>query len=129
MKFTILMSPVAKARARTVIKGGRVMTFTPSKTVRAENMIRTEITKSNVFYPAGIPLLMTVIFVVEKPKSANKKRLYPVTRPDLDNLTKTVLDGCNKYLYADDSQIVSLYTSKEYGSPPRVEIFIEEYKG
>ncbi len=125
----ILMEPVPNARARTVIKGGRVMTFTPSKTVQAENMIRAEITKSNVFYPVGVPLLMTVIFIVEKPKSANKKRLYPVTRPDLDNFMKTVLDGCNKYLYADDSQIVSLYTSKEFGSPPRIEIQIEEYKG
>ena len=33
-------------------------------------------------------------------------------RPDLDNLAKTILDGCNGIVYADDAQIIELTVSK-----------------
>lgn len=59
-------------------------------------------------------------------KQAKNGELQPVKRPDVDNYTKSILDGANGLLYKDDSQIVSLLTNKHYDETPRVEVFIEE---
>jgi Holliday junction resolvase RusA-like endonuclease len=48
--------------------------------------------------------------------------------PDIDNLEKLVWDslkgdgGC----FADDGQITTCISRKRYGSPPRIEVDIEE---
>ena len=125
MKFTILTEPIPKARARTVVRNGRVMSFTPKATCDAEASIRAQIADSKVFYTKDIPLSVVLDFYITKPPSVNKKRLCPVTRPDLDNYCKLVLDACNGYLWQDDSQIVSLVAKKQYDTPPRIEIEIE----
>ena len=122
MKFVVYGQPVPKARARTVVRNGRVMSFTPKATQEAEAAIRAEIVGCQEFFEAGIPLAVRLLFVVTKPPSIPKKRTYPSVKPDLDNYTKSVLDACNGFLWADDSQVCTLEASKQYGSPPRIEI-------
>lgn len=80
----------------------------------------------------AITLQMT--FFISIPKSMSKKRrelaiqgkIRPITRPDLDNYIKLVLDACNKVIWRDDSQIAVLYSAKLYSEVPRTEISIEE---
>ena len=122
MKLIINQEPIPKARARTVVRNGRVMSFTPKATANAEASIRAQISQDKLFYAAGIPLAIKMWFYISKPPSVSKKRTMPVTRPDIDNYCKLVLDACNKYLWADDSQIVSLEALKRYGNPPRIEL-------
>lgn len=126
MRFEILLEPIPKARARTVVKNGRVMSFTPKATSQAEAFIRSQIAESKEFYPAGVPLSVSMVFHISKPPTVPKKRLMPVTRPDLDNYCKLILDACNKYLWADDSQICHMVATKRYGQPPRIEVVIDE---
>lgn len=126
MKIVINQEPIPKARARTCVRNGRVMSFTPKATADAEASIRAQISQYKTFYPAGIPLAIKMWFYITKPPSVSKKRTLPVTRPDIDNYCKLVLDACNKYLWADDSQIVSLEAFKRYGQPPCIAIEIEE---
>ncbi len=38
-----------------------------------------------------------------------------VTKPDIDNLIKTVLDACNGHVWKDDNQITEITSSKRYG--------------
>jgi len=125
MKITINCEPIPKARARTVVKNGRVMSFTPKATANAESFIRSQIAESKMFFEAGVPLNVKMAFYISRPPSIPKKRLFPVTRPDIDNYCKLVLDACNKFLWADDSQICALGAFKGYGHPPRIEIEIE----
>jgi Holliday junction resolvase RusA-like endonuclease len=125
MKIIINMEPLPKARARTVRIGGKTMSFTPKKTADAESYIRAQIAESKVFFQSGIPLRIKMAFIISRPPSIAKKRLFPVTRPDIDNYCKLVLDACNRFLWADDSQIVILEAAKAYGQPPRIEIEIE----
>lgn len=40
-------------------------------------------------------------------------------RPDLDNITKAILDGLNGHAFRDDAQVVKLEAVKIYGSPAR----------
>jgi Holliday junction resolvase RusA-like endonuclease len=125
MKLTIMVSPVPKARARTIVRNGRVMSFTPKNTQDAENAIRAQIMDLKPF-GAGLPLDVKLEFYITKPPSVNKKRIYPVIRPDIDNYQKLVFDALNGYLIPDDSQIIKVEAAKYYGSPPRIDIEIQE---
>lgn len=125
MKKTFLIEPIPKARARTVVRNGRVMSFTPKATAEAEAAIRAELVGCGEFYDAGIPLAVKMTFVVTRPPSIPKKRTHPVTRPDTDNYVKLVMDSCTRFLWADDSQVCTIEASKVYGSPPRIEIEVE----
>lgn len=63
-------------------------------------------------------------FGINSPKSLNqsktkwllilKKFLRPITRPDVDNYAKPILDALNKKVYVDDGQIVLLHCEKFY---------------
>jgi Holliday junction resolvase RusA-like endonuclease len=124
----IYTDPVAKARARTVVNNGKVHSFTPDKTAVSENVIRYEIAQhyKEPPFPAKTPLALVVVFYCAKPVSKPKKSLYPVCKPDTDNYIKTLLDAGNKFLWYDDSQIVSITALKIYGTPPRIELRLQE---
>ncbi|ANQ88888.1 Holliday junction resolvase [Staphylococcus pseudintermedius] len=65
-------------------------------------------------------------------KSWSKKKLtamltrYKNTKPDLDNLLKTVLDAGNGKLWNDDNQIVEIRTFKKWSETARTVLIIEE---
>lgn len=124
-KLTIYTEPIPKARARTCVRNGRVMSFTPKATADAETIIRSQVMGQQAFFIKGTPLKVNLAFFISRPPSIPKKRQYPVTRPDIDNYTKLVLDALNQYLFEDDSQIVELHATKAYGTP-RIEIEISE---
>ena len=134
MKLTLLGNPVAKARPRTVrLKSGKSITYTPDKTVAAENAWRDIFTKSGETpFSPDTPLLFMVTFYLQRPKSAPKKRVWPVKKPDSDNYEKLVMDALNGFAYQDDSAIVRKVTSKRfvtYPDPPRTELEIIPLEG
>ena len=128
VKLTIYTEPVAKARARTVANHGHAHSFTPHKTAVAEDIIRYEIVQhyKEPPFPAKVPLALSVIFYCARPASKSKKVIYPVCKPDADNLLKLLLDSGNKFLWFDDSQICSITAKKIYGAPPRIELELSE---
>lgn len=114
--YTIPVAPTAKGRPRVVrAKNGHSMTYTPDKTVDAEERIRWHLRQANATqHPKGVALVLTIQFVVARPKS-KPKSAYPTTRPDLDQYLKLFLDAGNGILWEDDSQVVSIYAGKQYG--------------
>jgi Holliday junction resolvase RusA-like endonuclease len=56
------------------------------------------------------PLCITLELYVKRPKKTS--RGHP--RADLDNYTKAVFDILNGKLWEDDSQIISMYVTKEW---------------
>jgi Holliday junction resolvase RusA-like endonuclease len=130
---TIYVVPTAKGRpnSRIAHKGGKsfVQVYTPPKTQDAEAMIkamiRTQVMKLGKF-EAGVPIRLEVTFFLEKPKSTTKKVLLPVKRPDSKNLLALLEDALNKYVWADDAQITTHVVRKRFGSPPRIELWLEE---
>ena len=77
-------------------------------------------------------LKVTLSFYFEPPKSwSNRKRLlaigqYKRTKPDIDNLIKTVLDAANDHLWKDDNQIVEIHSFKQYAEEPKIILEVEE---
>ena len=128
MVFTTYMLPVAKARARVCMVNGYARAFTPTKTVNAESAIRAAFLQSGAGkYPAGVPLSLVISIYRPRPRSLPKRFLWPVTRPDLDNYLKLVLDALNGFAWEDDAQVVMLRGVKRFGEPPRIEIEIDDH--
>lgn len=122
--LVIPVAPAPKARPR-VTKTGR--TYTPDKTVDAEERIRWHLRQHNIApYPKEAALALSLTFSLAKPSSKPRKAKYPVTRPDLDQYVKLAMDAMNGIAYEDDSQVCHLTTSKVYadGKPEiRIELW------
>jgi len=68
--------------------------------------------------PWAGPVGVELDFGIPKPKSAPKRRrVWPDKRPDIDKLSRAVLDALTYVIFADDSQVVRLRASKDYGAP------------
>jgi Holliday junction resolvase RusA-like endonuclease len=61
-------------------------------------------------------------------KEAIENKIFPLSKPDVDNCAKSILDALNKVAYNDDKQIVSLTVTKEYDLQDSVMVSIEEYE-
>lgn len=52
-------------------------------------------------------------FVMPRPKSTPKRSTPPaVKKPDIDKLSRAILDAITGILIADDSQVITLYATK-----------------
>jgi len=125
IQFTVLSEPVGKARARVVVNKGKAHSYTPSKTSDAENNVRWAWLQAGRPTIRG-PICLTVTFYRTRPKSTPKNVLLPVTKPDTSNYLKLVEDALNNYAFQDDSYITTSHARKRFGSPPRIEIELEE---
>ena len=129
IRATIYVTPTPKGRARMTVAGGHARAYTPAKTVKAENeilyAIRQQCMGSGMF-DKEVPLSLSAVFFIPRPKSLPRRVTMPVHKPDADNYGKLLLDALNKFVYPDDSQIVDLHISKRFGDIPRIELVIRE---
>jgi len=135
LTFRVVTDPVAKARPRASFRGGQARIYTPAKTKDAEWRIRTTFCETFPQHEAWVgPVSLAITALLAMPQSIPKKRrdsALPVTRPDVDNYLKTVLDALNGVAFKDDSQVVSVACSKRYAlvGPPAWEIDLSEEVG
>lgn len=112
-------TPVPKARPR-VLKNG--MSYTPKKTADYEQLVKDIYGITPHGEPLEGGLLLKADFYFPIPKSYTKAqrsaiedgKLPKTTRPDLDNLVKSVTDALNGLAYQDDSQIIMIKAKKYY---------------
>lgn len=107
------INPVAKARPRVISRNGRAWAYTPKKSKHFEETIKLMASQKFKGRPLTGPIEVLALFNLEKPKSPKNKR-YPVVKPDVDNLFKSVADALNKIAWNDDSQIVKATIEKKY---------------
>ena len=121
--MVIIGKPMGKERPRFARMGNFVKTYTPGKTKLRESEIQVlarQEMKGKEIFTGALEVSMNVGFPI--PKSWSKKKtkeatdgiLKPITKPDLDNIAKLVLDALNGIVYKDDSQVVELSISKFY---------------
>lgn len=124
MIFEVLGKPTGKARARTYYdKRSRSMrSVTPEKTKSYEDLVRWSYKAAGGEYLGDKAIEVHIQAMYEIPKSFNKKQreaainevLRPKTKPDVDNIAKSVLDALNGVAYKDDSQVILLQIEKYY---------------
>ena len=118
--FSIPLEPVAKGRPRVTRRG---FTYTPKKTKDFEVAIRNYWREENLYMMPEAALVLDMIFYVRKPKKP--KHEYPITRPDVDNFLKAVMDGLNGLAWKDDSLITDVHVKKRYAEKePRIDVWI-----
>lgn len=124
--------PQSKGRPRFARATGRA--YTPAATQSAERTLRGELSHATTLgrtaeaqtWPLDGPLELQVESVLPIPASWSKRKqeearrglLAHVSRPDVDNLGKLVMDAANGVLWRDDSQLVSVTLTKRYGETP-----------
>ena len=133
LTFAIPGEPVAKGRPRFVRRGPGVRAVTPKKTRDYEQLVescarRAAVEAGGWRVGARVPLELEVLFVFKRPKNRFRiadegaglgatRRAYKVTKGDLDNHIKAVLDGLQAAdLFADDAQVVSIKSEKTIGT-------------
>lgn len=135
LNITIYSNPVPKARPRTVFKNGKIRTYTPQKTKVFENEIRSlaliamrekKITEKPIMLKVNFGIPVPQSWSQVKKNKAFDNAIKPITRPDLDNYIKCILDGLNNVVFKDDSQVVEITASKNYMQIPKTDIFIKE---
>ena len=74
----------------------------------------------------------TIFFYMPMPKSWSKKKQIMtngephISKPDIDNLAKAVLDGISGRYFKDDSQVHSLHAIKYWSNNPRITVILKE---
>lgn len=133
LAFTIPGDPRGKGRPRATTIGGHARMFTDSKTASYENLVKLAASRAlGGRAPLDCPL--TVVVTVRMTPAASSSRnkrasmlageMAPTKLPDLDNVVKAVLDGCNKVAFRDDALVVSLIARKRYAEVPGVDVEI-----
>ena len=124
------ITPVAKARPRVTMVGGRARAYTPKKSADYERHIAREWAHER---QSGA-VRLDIVFGMPIPQSWSKKQqdaaasglILPSKKPDIDNLIKAVMDALNGVAYDDDNQVIELSAKKVYAPEPYVAICLRD---
>jgi len=117
ISFNVPGIPIPKARPRFTRYGH---CFTPAKTENYEAQLKYCFLKAigRIWKPLDCPVSLSIIASFIMPKSAPKadriaRQRPKVTKPDLDNVIKSVCDGLNGLAWIDDSQIWQILSASK----------------
>lgn len=136
IKVRFPFEPQPKLRPRFHVRCNHVATFTPPATKIFENQVAEYYKNAarGFCFEQGTPIAIELEFGIAIPKSTSKKRkadmaagyILPTKKPDIDNLTKSVMDALNGIAWHDDAQVCSLQAGKYYTDAPYFQMIIRE---
>jgi len=106
MKF-----PIVTDSNRSVKSWSQLVAETASRTLN-EAALRQGAGIARGFMIAAVRV--RVAFALPRPKSIKARTIPHLTAPDIDKLSRSVLDALSGVLYRDDSQVVELHATKYY---------------
>jgi Holliday junction resolvase RusA-like endonuclease len=133
--FTVYGEPVAKGRPRFSTRGKFPVAYTPEKTKAYEfevGMMALAAMGGTKPLEGALEAFIYITYAV--PESYSKKRLEAclsglekhTKKPDLDNVIKSVIDGMDKIVFDNDSQITSIHATKVYGEVAKAEVMVRQ---
>lgn len=112
---------------------GRVIAYKPKNVVSAENLLMTALFPHKPSEPFGGALSVSIRFFfayrkTEKKSITNSGIIIPkLTKPDLDNMSKNVLDAMTRLgFWQDDALICDLNLQKFYAPQGKISFKIEQ---
>lgn len=136
-KYEIIVygKPQGKGRPRFARRGKYVHTYTPKETLDYEEKF-SKAWKEKGYPKLEGPVQVEVYASMYIPKNTSKKQrelmlkgeIKPTKKPDIDNISKVVLDAINGVAWTDDNQVVVCYTRKLYDEKPYVLVRVRELK-
>lgn len=123
--------PIGKGRPRATTMGGHVRLYTPKKTADWERSAALLARNAWMRAPSEDLCKLEVVAVFSRPKRLLRKkdpeeRLWHGSKPDIDNVVKSVADSLVMAgVIRDDTQVVEIHARKVYASKsegPGVEV-------
>ena len=127
ISFFIAGIPRPTQTGSVVRPGGGKRAFPVYRNTEWASYCRLVASEKGPMEPLTGPVELRLTFYLPRPQKP--KCPWPITRPDLDNLEKKLLDGWNGILWVDDAQIVRKEVEKRYGgewTPVGLKVCVEE---
>lgn len=129
--FVVPGSIVGKGRPRFARRGNFVTTFTPEKTATYENLVKVKAEEAMQGRQVidGAVSVVIALYVTppaswsqKKQREALEGRIFPTSKPDIDNVLKGIMDACNEIVWKDDKQAVDVSIRKRYSETARATV-------
>jgi Holliday junction resolvase RusA-like endonuclease len=125
--------PRAQKRDRIAVIGGHARSYKDANQRAYEAKIRALIDQHRPKRPHDGEVILDITVFLPIPASWSKKKkrafeekgIAPLTRPDVDNCAKQIMDTLNGVFWNDDRQVTHLSVSKFYSTAPGWEIQIQ----
>ena len=130
VSFIVNGLPIAQPRHRAACRGGFPKMYIPK--THAVHSYKSAIIEKAIANISGMiegAVKLDCLFVFKATRK-NQISQYRISKPDLDNLVKAVMDGITQagergHGWADDAQVVELHCAKMFGVSNYAQIRIE----
>jgi Holliday junction resolvase RusA-like endonuclease len=132
--FVVPGQPHGKGRPRASSRGGFVRLYTDLNTRTYEDLIArqarvamgaTEVLLTPTAVRIHAYYYMPISWSKKKRKQAMEGEIVP-GKPDLDNISKSILDAIQGIVIDDDKNVIKLTVEKRFSLQPRVEVHVYE---
>ena len=133
LAFTVPGEPRGKGRPRATIRAGHARLYSDARTASYENLVAMAASDAlRGAPPLDGPLTIDIRVRMAQPASASKRKraemlsgaLAATKKPDLDNVVKAIMDGCNAVAFRDDVLIVRQSAEKLFAETAGVDVRI-----
>ena len=135
--FRVGGHPKGKGRPRSFLNRlGKLTVATPARTKAYEDTVAVFANQAmGPRPPFDGPVAVTIIarFAIYKSWSNKRKQRaaagaeLPTRDPDIDNIVKSILDGCEGIVFLNDNQVVRLAADKRFDTQPGVDVRVEPF--
>ena len=108
--------------------------YTPKQTREYEELVAWCYKMQGGRHWLDQPVEVEIIAYFGAPKVSKKRRLlmllgklFPLIKPDADNIAKIILDALNGVAYNDDKQVTDLIVRKRYAEEPRLLVMVDRH--
>lgn len=116
--------PIPLKRPRACRQGNFIRVYDSQK--REKGRIKKHIYDFYSGTPLTVPISIDLEFGMPIPKSTSKtnkllmskNEIHHTVKPDIDNLSKMLLDCLNGIVFDDDAQVVEITAKKKYSEDP-----------
>ena len=137
IKLEFDVKPMAKQSFRTTRTGNKYLDPSVIKYRKAiRNMAIAQMRNQKAEKIEGA-VNMNIVYAFRRPQSLSKKERNEIdggktvpktTKPDIDNLTKAILDALNGIVWKDDAQVAQINIQKIWSAKDQIEIEIWKTK-
>ena len=130
IRLVIPGKPVSKRTGKISTHGKYPRLIKNADTANFENLVRLEAQAAG-YQPIAGPLRVTIDAywpMKGQPRKNPRPQEWKATKPDTDNLSKSVLDGLEGVCFVNDAAVVDLRVRKWHAAQnemPRTEVVIE----
>lgn len=119
------IEPVPQGRPRFTTRGGFGRAYQAPKDAEYRERLEFLFKAAYKAKPVGYPVKVRLMFFITKPKKP--KHDLPISKKDIDNLTKHILDAMNGIFLEDDGQVIEVQATKIYSTEGCILMDVSEF--